>query len=418
MNFLCSLIIIFTIQPVTTLQPERPVLILLQPVVAVPGKGAFRVYVKKAVETEPANPVLALTYYNKALLSQSQPSGKSQEAEIRIAMSRIQFRLGMTGTAFSNLLTAETLYKQAGNPSARIKVLSAMASFCEKNNALTEAEKCYTDILEIQKNLHLPSGLTMLHLADISVGKGDYDRAAGLLTDSIINKGDLINDKRIIADAYLKLAGIRQKQHRYREAESLILQKALHLSTSAGNKAGRIACFNILGHVYQEQKRYSEAKWFFIQANTQSRAVNNVPGIIMSLVNLAKVKIAIGDAGLAVRDLKEAGQLSKNENNLLLLSEVRNADAVLYRNSGNRKAAASSSALSADLKNSVNELMEARKESVQNARVIIIPPSKKIPLLKKLRIQEVNYYRIFCFAVVFVLFTIIIIRYKRKKAGK
>jgi len=69
-------------------------------------------------------------------------------------------------------------------------------------------------------------------------------------------------------------------------------------------------CFDNLAKVYYAQKKYSQAKWFILQSNTLSRARNDIPNIISSLLTLSLVKRDIKDYSLAMGDLNEALQLS------------------------------------------------------------------------------------------------------------
>jgi len=68
--------------------------------------------------------------------------------------------------------------------------------------------------------------------------------------------------------------------------------------------------FDHLTKVYYSQKKYSQAKWFILQSNSLSRAKNDTPNIISSLLTLAAIKSDIKDYELAMRDLDEALQLS------------------------------------------------------------------------------------------------------------
>lgn len=318
-----------------------------------------------------------------------------QEANLRMAISQVMFKQGWTKQAFSELLTAEMLYHKAGNTAKREEVIAQIAGYYRKNNALNEAEKQYTLLLQVQESQkeYAKAGKTANILAAVLLKRKDVQNAAGYINSIITNKYDVANEKSTLADAYVKLAEIRRIQKRYKQAESLILKNALSLYRSADNLNGRIGCFDVLGHIYFEQKRYSEAKWFFIQANTQSRNLDNQKGIITSLVNLSKVKIAIHDNALALRDLKEANTLANSMNNLSMMADVKKGYSLYYASMGNKSASRVSRNRSEKLNDSVEGLMASQTESARSAAVFQNEPKvvadlhvvKPVPVVK-------NYY--------------------------
>jgi len=94
-------------------------------------------------------------------------------------------------------------------------------------------------------------------------------------------------------------------------------------------------CFDNLAKVYYAQKKYSQAKWFILQSNTLSRAKNDIPNIISSLINLSSVKIEIKDYTLAMDDLNEALQLSLKNHSTKAELEVLKNYAMLYHRLNN-----------------------------------------------------------------------------------
>jgi uncharacterized protein HemY len=85
-----------------------------------------------------------------------------------------------------------------------------------------------------------------------------------------------------------------------KEAELLILSRIL-LMTHHKNQEQQ--CYYILGKVYLKTKQFTQAKWFFIQANELARKLNQTEKRVQSLLFLAKVKNSIKDYALAVNDL-------------------------------------------------------------------------------------------------------------------
>lgn len=92
-------------------------------------------------------------------------------------------------------------------------------------------------------------------------------------------------------------------------AENLVMRLAQH------NMRFRIyndASYNFsdLAHLYIQQNRFSEAKWFLLQSNTISRQQNDDKHTIANLIDLAIVKANTGYYDQALQDLNEAHELA------------------------------------------------------------------------------------------------------------
>ncbi|MCJ8208237.1 hypothetical protein MUY27_00865 [Mucilaginibacter sp. RS28] len=77
--------------------------------------------------------------------------------------------------------------------------------------------------------------------------------------------------------------------------------------------------FSQLAQFYVQQKRMSEAKWFFLQSNMLSRQQNNDKLTIHNLTRLAEIKSFIGDFTLAQQDLFEARDIAASRGWLIEL---------------------------------------------------------------------------------------------------
>ncbi len=85
-----------------------------------------------------------------------------------------------------------------------------------------------------------------------------------------------------------------------------------------------------LSKIYYAQNKFTEAKWFILQANTLSRARRDTPNIISSLLELAAIKSEIDDYQLAIGDLNEALQLSITNHTPKTEVDVLKSYALLY----------------------------------------------------------------------------------------
>ncbi|MGV3705756.1 MAG: hypothetical protein ACO1NU_10320 [Arcticibacter sp.] len=340
----------------------------------------------------PDDPQAKVKSLRSAIAALNHDTQLVEEGDLRIELSEIMFKEGWSKKGFSELLTAEMLFHKAGNSDKREAAISKMAAFYKMNNALADAEKYYTLLLQVQESRQkfAEAAKTANTLAGVLMKQQNVKGASGYLNSIISSKYDQPNDKSTLADAYVKLAEIRRVQKRYKQAESMILNKALGLYRSADNLVGRVNCFDVLGHIYLEQKRHSEAKWFFIQANTLARNLNDEKGVVTSLVNLSKVKVAIKDYSLAMRDLKEANVIASKLNNLSLLADVKSGYANYYLRTGNKIAANRSERGSVRLNDSVSHMMASQTESAHTASVVpnepaappVIAPEQK-PAIQK-----------------------------------
>lgn len=343
--------------------------------VTVEAKDAFY-YQRQAKRTK--DPDVAFQLLNKALSMRGASQDDNWVANIRVEMGINLLKSGKIKPAFSEFLTAEKIFIATGNAASRADLLIHMARFYEKNAAWKEASHYYESAQKIhQLNKDASSAANAsLHLTDIALIQNDLSKAGTSVTYAV-KQYQALENKTGLALSYVKLAEIYRRRKQYKKGEKIIIGSALPFFRSTGYQAGRIDCFDVLGKIYFSQKRYSEAKWFFIQANTQSRELNDVEGIIKSLTNLSKVKIAIGDYNLAKRDLKEAQSLASGRGNLFLLANVKQAYASLYQKVGNLDGSESASERSVELKDSLNTLQLAQAESARTARVKVIAPKKE-----------------------------------------
>jgi len=92
-------------------------------------------------------------------------------------------------------------------------------------------------------------------------------------------------------------------------AEDQVLKEAKHnmrfrIYTAASYN------FTALAELYLLQNRFSEAKWYLLQSNEISRQQKDDKHTISNLLDLAAIKLAIGEMGLAKIDLQEAHDIA------------------------------------------------------------------------------------------------------------
>lgn len=134
-----------------------------------------------------------------------------------------------------------------------------------------------------------------------------------------------------LAAHYLTYENLDGRAKRNFQAQALYYTyAALHLYSGMGDTVGLRTSFNSLAKVYRSQHKYTQAKWFILQSNSLSRALNDVPNIMSSLLVLANIKMEIKDYRLAMRDLDEALILSKTNHYPEDESKIEDGYVLLY----------------------------------------------------------------------------------------
>ncbi|WP_276360295.1 hypothetical protein [Daejeonella sp. H1SJ63] len=252
-------------------------------------------------------------------------------------------------TAFDQLIF---LYRNLGDRAAEANVLNSYAI----NYALKDDLEQAVFLMEQALNLNLEINNTKaalsnyLSLSRLCTFKGDINKALKY-SNALIDAAEGMKNSASVAEGYSSLITLWATQKKYKEAEALILKRALPLNYyKLKDKTGTIRCYDQLADIYGRQKKFSEAKWFYIQSNMLARKVNYPKGIVNSLIGLAHVKLAIGDYQLAFSDLKEAEQLSLKYKYSYNLIEIKSTLSELYTKTGNLLAANSANKEFNDLK--------------------------------------------------------------------
>lgn len=300
---------------------------------------SLKIQVKKAVM--PSNPEALKEYINalqfKELIKASD-----------IPLPAFPISAGVYNGSLSNdSLSADDqllmLYRNLGDRQAEAGILSSLGTNAAVDGNLNKAVMFFHDALKI--NTQLGNKQAMLKnyfsLARIYKYKEDLNEAVKY-NQLILEEAVAIRNNRYLGEAYLNLASIWTAQKKYKEAEAILMNKALPLfAYKIHDKIGSMRTYDQLAEIFQLQKRYSEAKWFYIQSNMVARKMNNSSGIVNSLVSLGHVKMSIGDHQLALTDFREAEQLSISNKYRFKLVEIKSDLSKVYTAMGNKSAASS-----------------------------------------------------------------------------
>ncbi|MBS1529621.1 MAG: tetratricopeptide repeat protein [Bacteroidetes bacterium] len=178
-----------------------------------------------------------------------------------------------------------------------------------------------------------------------------------------------------IADEYIRFDTIsnRKVQREYQDAAISNAMSALHYFSKYDDSVGLRRCFDNLAKVYHAQKKYTQAKWFTLQSNGISRAFNDDPGTIASLLELASIKSDIGDYTLAMRDLNEALSISGRKHYPQMESQVQLSYAMLYNSLKNPGKAAIAlkrhQAIDDSIKKAEDAMLLAKQKEIDSAEL-------------------------------------------------
>lgn len=165
--------------------------------------------------------------------------------------------------------------------------------------------------------------------------------AHGIKKDTITRQ-QFIRSQTVKADTLNQMAlNLAKPGANYKDLNLAIeyIMKGLHVYSRYRDSIGLRQTFDHLALVYHLQKKYVQAKWFYIQSNSLSRDLKDTSNIIHSLLALAAVKSDIKDYSMADRDLHEAIALVKSRPGINTQIEVLKVAEVYYSKKGDTKMA-------------------------------------------------------------------------------
>lgn len=276
------------------------------------------------------------------------------------------FDKGRDASALPKAVNALADLRFTINQHQQFELLNLLGRYCMKYQLWEEAEKYYRNALA--EYLLTPDyfgyGDAALKLAEVLIKQEKYTEAADWI-DFAKTEFNNSGNPDGMALCYFKEAEIALYNNSLEAAEKILLEKTLLYFTRAESNPGRMACFEMLARIYTLQKRFSEAKWFYIQQHTLSRLLGNKASRFRSLIGLSQVKTAIKDYSLAAADLKLAKSLAKNSPAKLHLS-LEEAYMNFYAAQGNKKMQAQSAEKCKKLKAAILANQEAERKTAVN----------------------------------------------------
>jgi tetratricopeptide (TPR) repeat protein len=231
-------------------------------------------------------------------------------------------------------------YLRTGDTRGQALIYTTYGVYYGRYGQPEKATYYFLEALKLKESLKDEAGILKItqNLSAIYRSTGQYDQAIKFAEYSVATSLRM-NRTVSAARTYLDIASMKFLQRKYKESETYILHKAFPMFRRTGNKIGRMNCFQTLAELYFQQKRYSEAKWFYIQSKIMAGKLLDNQAMITSLTGLGRVKTALGDHEEALQDYREAEQLALRNNYIAKLVEI-NADlGEVYNEMGNYPAA-------------------------------------------------------------------------------
>lgn len=229
------------------------------------------------------------------------------------------------------------LYRNLCDRTAEAKAIHSYGIHHAVNGNFDEAINSLNEALAINIALKNSEGMikSYRNLALMHTFRGAHDEAIKS-SNVLIDLSTKYRDNASLAVAYMSLIQTWINQNNFEAAENMLLKKALPLIYyKLNDKVGAIKCYDQLAFLYQKQKRFAEAKWFYIQSNILARKIDYPLGIVNSLISLSHVKLSIGDWQLALNDIKEAEAISEKNQYKIQLIEIKKELNELYTRIGN-----------------------------------------------------------------------------------
>lgn len=266
---------------------------------------ARRIKMQKAIDYADSvsveAPQQAIIYYKKAIRLNPTNDLKT-EADIRSKIIPLQYWLN-NPEYIAQINTAKKLYEKAYDIAGYTAVSEMLAKFLESEGRTDESIKEYNALFTIQSKYAeaVAAGNTATYLTHYYLSKNNL-KSAFNYADLAVKEYYRVCRRDSLGSMYLTIARIKKMQRNEKAAEYYIINKALPYFTSADLFTGRIACFNFLAKMYMDKKKFSPAKWFYLQAYTQALAIGDTPATLGALENLVVLKAVNGNYNLAKQD--------------------------------------------------------------------------------------------------------------------
>lgn len=149
-------------------------------------------------------------------------------------------------------------------------------------------------------------------------------------------------EKDILAEGLytLSVANIEAHLGNYRAAHNIVLTRSFPLLQKSKSYPNIVNALNTLALIKENEKKFVEAKWIYLQAADVANMHKDERGLAESLFMIAELKNKIGDGTLAIEDYKRAKELASKHGMDALLIEIEDGIGDAYLNLGKYNEAA------------------------------------------------------------------------------
>lgn len=181
----------------------------------------------------------------------------------------------------------------------------------------------------------------------------------------LFSKAIKLQDLNEQAASLEQLALLKARESQYAEAQTDIIKRVLPLYKKANNSSGRIRAYNSLAAIYQDQEKFTQSRWFYLQAIEIAAASSEYSGMAHSLYSLGKIKAKIEEYGLAIADYKAAEAYAEESNDSRLLLQIQDEIGDLYFITGDYEAATTAITRYNDLKNKFYTTLQVKNHALK-----------------------------------------------------
>jgi len=217
----------------------------------------------------------------------------SQKAFLFSEKANLHYMLGEYKEAEKYYTQSLELFESLGDKQGIAYSLHQLGMLQQDQGNYKEAEKYYTQSLELKKSLEDKQGIarSLGQLGNLQYLQGSYKEAEKYYTQSL-ELFESLGDKRGIAHSLHQLGMLQQDQGNYKEAEKYYTQ-SLELKKSLGDKQGIARSLHQLGMILESKESYEEAEKYYINSLGILLELNS-PDVKTVIISLKRVRNTIG----------------------------------------------------------------------------------------------------------------------------
>jgi ATP/maltotriose-dependent transcriptional regulator MalT len=194
-----------------------------------------------------------------------------------------------------------------------------------------DAEQYFIHGLKIAERLKDKELLAEIfgNLSLVSLAQENYT-SAEVYTKKCLEIAQEIGDKEEMAGYFLILGTFAKSPHKAEE----VFKKGLKIGKELENKDVTALALILLGRVAEDQKKFAEAKSFFVESLKIYEEIGDKKGIVDNLIELSDLAKSQGNFDEAVRRIKEAQANSKDMKDYHITAKILEKQGSLARDQG------------------------------------------------------------------------------------